>query len=343
LLPPLSGLSIGFGYTFSLLTALQFLPQIWTISVRRSIYGLSLLSLALECVSAASNFWNLCILNWFALTSCSVVGLGTCMPYVQPVVQGAALWIVLSVLYGIALHTFANHDMDPMRTDADKDTEFDSQAWLFGLPRRKAIEMLICVAVCLACSILSIFCLVSYGPCNQFTEWVARTQGLINSALTVIQWVRFLSVFVSNFTFSFYNFIVFCCVSQWPQIIMSIQIQERGTLSSLTLIGVLITDIFTIAYLTYMRQDWTAWLSNVMNCAMVICLLAILTYLELDGRGRRRATSTSLAPAAEIPMQVTVRSEQSGLLKSSSRLDSSFDDDDDDELGSHALKLKSFR
>ena len=116
---------------------------------------------------------------------------------------------------------------------------------------------------------------------------------------------------------------------------MSIQIQERGTLNSLTLVGVLVSDIFTIAYLTYMRQDWTAWLSNVMNCAMVLALLAILAYLELDNRGRRRATSTSLAPAADIPMQEAVRPENNSLLDTSIQSDDSragFGHDDDDEL-----------
>lgn len=123
---------------------------------------------------------------------------------------------------------------------------------------------------------------------------------------------------------------------------MSIQIQERGTLNTLTLVGVLVSDLFTIAYLTYMRQDWTAWLSNVLNGAMVVCLLAILTYLELDVRGRRRATATSLAPAAEIPMQEAVRSENSGLL---STLDTSVDsaisvDESDDASARHPMYTK---
>ncbi len=191
LLPPLTDATVVLGYAFTALVALQFMPQIFEVLRRRSSYGLSLTTLALELVSAVANFWNLALLNVYPMLACTALGASECLPYVQPALQGFALMTFIGVLYVVALHAHVTYDMDPHAAASSSsatfslrggdgreqhDTEFDARVCWAGLPRRKCIELLLVVLCIIVLSALSIVCLIAFGACHHVTVWVAQVQ-----------------------------------------------------------------------------------------------------------------------------------------------------------------------
>lgn len=189
LLPPLTDATVVLGYAFTALVSIQFLPQIFEVLRRRSSYGLSLTTLALEFVSALANFWNIALLNVYPMLACTALGAGECLPYVQPALQGFALTASIGVLYVVALHAHVTYDMDPHAassspsssfssrgSDEQHDSEFDERACCAGLPRRKCIELLLVVLCVVALSALSIVSLAAFGACHPVTVWVAQVQ-----------------------------------------------------------------------------------------------------------------------------------------------------------------------
>jgi hypothetical protein len=365
LLPPLTDATVVLGYAFTALVSLQFLPQIFEVLRRRSSYGLSLTTLALELVSALANFWNIALLNVYPMLACSALGAGECLPYVQPALQGFALISSIGVLYVVALHAHVTYDMDPHAVssspsssfsshggDEQHDTEFDERACWAGLPRRKCIELLLVVLCVIALSALSIVSLAVFGACHPVTVWVAQVQvctredfrhgpkyhplhlfglGSLTASLCLDVFRHFAgpsqlcahhcAMVAANFD-----------VDSNPRARRSqhgLTRRRRGIrhyvyrLSQLAQAGALYAYLnasrhsppcrrrqanlhsscdFFLCSTTCCAQDWTAWLSNVVSCAMVLCLLAIIAYLELDIRGgRARALSaSSLAPASEM-------------------------------------------
>ncbi len=84
--------------------------------------------------------------------------------------------------------------------------------WFWGLPRRKAIELIIVVAWSIFFSVLSLALLSALGACATTTIEFAQVQGVMNSVLTVFQW--------------------------WPQILLTLGLKEQGSLSMPMLIAI---------------------------------------------------------------------------------------------------------
>jgi len=84
--------------------------------------------------------------------------------------------------------------------------------WFWGMPRRKAVELIVVISWTIFFSVLSLVLLSALGACSTTTIEFAQVQGVMNSVLTVFQW--------------------------WPQLLLTMLLKEQGSLSMPMLITI---------------------------------------------------------------------------------------------------------
>jgi uncharacterized protein with PQ loop repeat len=182
-----------------------------------------------------------------------------CVPYIQPFIQAVVTLVILLPLYGLSLWIYVHHDMHNPRIVAQfaRDPEH-GPAFMLSLPRRKFIELVSLISMTAVFLVVFLALAISVGVCHSATRTYGRVQGLIGTLFTMMQW--------------------------WPQIILTWDIKEKGSLSMTTLLSFALNDIFSIFYLLHTNQDWSIWLSNAADLVMVTSLMTIVLFFEANKR-----------------------------------------------------------
>ena len=100
----------------------------------------------------------------------------------------------------------------PLPPSTQRNPEYDDVMWFWGMPRRKAVELIVVISWTIFFSVLSLVLLLALGACATTTIEFAQVQGVMNSVLTVFQW--------------------------WPQLLLTMLLKEQGSLSMPMLITI---------------------------------------------------------------------------------------------------------
>jgi len=61
-------------------------------------------------ISGANQFWNVYLLDYWQVRACYEVGVGECMPHIQPIAQAAGGYLAMLPLFITALVIFVRED-----------------------------------------------------------------------------------------------------------------------------------------------------------------------------------------------------------------------------------------
>jgi uncharacterized protein with PQ loop repeat len=167
-------------------------------------------------------------------------------------------------LYIVALYIYVQYDYNnPELIEAlEKDPEH-GPVFALGLPKRKYYELMSLIFVTLACTGIFLFLLTALGVCSKITRFYGRGQGVLSSLFTAMQWV--------------------------PQIIMTLDLKEKGSLNLTTLLAFATLDVCSIIYLLRLKQDWSIWVQNAIDLVFVSTLIMCVLYFEATPRHHRKA------------------------------------------------------
>lgn len=243
---------IAVGACLFLGTLASVIPQIITLIIRRSNFGLSPFMIFMNNFSS-----TLLITNIIALRSSQFRALGQysfwkALPTLFTFFNNFLLWFFYIPVVCLTMIFFDVEDREKRNESARK---------------RERIEIIVLNAILFSTFILTYLIFTIIGVCNGFSGEInfkyGKTIGIINACINVLIWM--------------------------PQIITTCRLKDPGSLSIVMLILQAPGGLISTAFMAFgQKENWTTWLPIFCSCCQQILLLSICIFYECRKRHRKQ-------------------------------------------------------